>query len=263
MADLRRADDVLPGDPYLTGAYFALRRPDAAVVDVLEELESTLGLGNEFGATDPMPSVAYLARVSCEAGALDDEALAAAEAVVHVASADAEVVRRYAKAVAEVVPARVLSGQWLPLEYTGRAMHNFSYAHRVLQQPGEVAPHAFLLPMSKTAAWWAKSWLERTAYLLPRYDDAGAMVAEGHVLAAAGGIDHLLRRTYRQPSGRAEAGQYDFLTYFECTDDGVAHFHATVAALRDTARNPEWAFVEEGPLWHGRRVPSARALAAA
>jgi len=26
------------------------------------------------------------------------------------------------------------------------------------------------------------------------------------------------------------------------------------ASFRDRARNPEWAFVREGPLWHGRRV---------
>lgn len=152
-----------------------------------------------------------------------------------------------------------LTGQWLPLEYTSRAMHNFSYAHRVLQQPGDVTPNCFLLPMSKTPEWWAKPWMERHTYVLPRYDDKGAIIAEGHALSAAAGIDHLLRRTYRQPSGPAAPGHYDFLTYFECTDDAVVHFHTTVNALRDTNRNPEWAYVQEGPLWQGQRHPSAEA----
>ena len=31
-------------------------------------------------------------------------------------------------------------------------------------------------------------------------------------------------------------------------------FHAVCDALRDVARNPEWAFVREGPTWQGRRV---------
>ena len=42
--------------------------------------------------------------------------------------------------------------------------------------------------MSKTAAWWAKDWMERHTYFLPRYDDAGRMVNEGHALASAAGI---------------------------------------------------------------------------
>ncbi len=29
---------------------------------------------------------------------------------------------------------------------------------------------------------------------------------------------------------------------------------STGAALRDVANNPVWAFVREGPTWHGRRV---------
>ena len=49
-------------------------------------------------------------------------------------------------------------------------------------------PNAFLVPMSKTAEWWAKDWMERHTYFLPRYDDAGRMMSEGHALAAAAGV---------------------------------------------------------------------------
>jgi hypothetical protein len=149
---------------------------------------------------------------------------------------------------------RVLAGEVRPMTYTGSAMHNFAYAHRVLQQPGAAAPHAFLVPMSKTRAWWDKDWLERHTYFLPRYDDAGRMRSQGHVQAAAPGVADLMRRTYKHASEPAPEGGYDFINYFECADDAVATFHAVCAALRDVTKNPEWAFVREGPTWHGRRV---------
>jgi hypothetical protein len=44
------------------------------------------------------------------------------------------------------------------------------------------------------------------------------------------------------------------VTYFECADADVPTFHEVCAALRDVKKNPEWAFVREGPTWHGRRV---------
>jgi hypothetical protein len=269
---LRRADDVIADDPRLTGAYHCLTIADAPDVRprlaaALTRLEAELGLGNEFTGTDPMPSVAYLARVDpAGAGAIADDGLASADLVIHVAAPDEQLVQRYERSLRRELPGgasvRTLTGQVLPPDHTGRLMHNFSYGHQVLQQPGATAPNCFLLPLSKTPEWWAKSWMERHTYLLPRYDDRGEVVAEGHALSAAAGIDHLLRRTYRQRSGAAAPGQYDFLTYFECTDDAVVHFHATVDALRDTGRNPEWAYVREGPLWQGRRHPSAESCLA-
>jgi hypothetical protein len=43
------------------------------------------------------------------------------------------------------------------------------------------------------------------------------------------------------PDERAPDGDYDFLTYLEYADDGIPVFHEVRAALRDEARNPEWA----------------------
>jgi hypothetical protein len=149
---------------------------------------------------------------------------------------------------------RVLGGVVRPRVYTGGAMNNFAYAHAVTQRPGPAMPNAFLVPMSKTAAWWAKDWMERHTYFLPRYDDDGRMISAGHALASAAGIPCLLRRTYKHPTEPAPEGTYDFVTYFECADADVPTFHAVCAALRDVAQNPEWKFVREGPTWHGRRV---------
>jgi hypothetical protein len=115
-------------------------------------------------------------------------------------------------------------------------------------------PNAFLIPMSKAPAWWAKDWMERHTYFLPRYDESGRMVNQGHALAAAAGIPCLMRRTYKHVTLPAPEGAYDFVNYFECADAHIPTFHEVCGALRETTKNPEWRFVREGPTWHGRRV---------
>ena len=139
-------------------------------------LAARLGLVNEFDARggDPPSAVAFLRRVAAVAGARDDEGLRQADAVVHVAAPTAAPVAEFCAELPRLVgPAaapRVLGGVVRPMTYTGNAMHNFAYAHRVLQQPGRVMPNAFLIPMSKTPEWWAKDWMERHTYFLPRYE---------------------------------------------------------------------------------------------
>ncbi len=157
------------------------------------------------------------------------------------------------RALDPVARLRVLGGVVRPRTYTGAAMNNFAYAHVVVQQPGRVMPNAFLIPMNKAAAWWAKDWMDRHTYFLPRYDD-GRMTSEGHALASAAGIPCLLRRTYKRVTEPAPEGAYDFVTYFECGDEDVPTFHQVCASVRDVARNPEWKFIREVPTWHGRLV---------
>ncbi len=260
-----RANDVRATDAVRHGAYVAFRlRPDDAAARAgaaVAALVARLGLVNEFDARggDPPSAVAFLRRVAAVAGARDDEGLRQADAVVHVAAPTAAPVAEFCAELSRLVgPAaapRVLGGVVRPTTYTGNAMHNFAYAHRVLQQPGRVMSNAFLIPMSKTPEWWAKDWMERHTYFLPRYE-AGRMVSEGHALAAAAGVPCLLRRTYKHPTEPAPPDAYDFVTYFECRDDDIPTFHAVCAALRDVRRNPEWALVREGPTWQGRRVAS-------
>ena len=123
-------------------------------------------------------------------------------------------------------------------------------------------PNAFLVPMSKTPAWWAKDWMERHTYFLPRYDAAAgwsARVMRWPRRPAFG----LLRRTYKHDDEPAPGGAYDFVTYFECADADVPTFHEVCASLRDVKQNPEWRFVREGPTWHGRRVPTWQAMLSA
>jgi hypothetical protein len=121
-------------------------------------------------------------------------------------------------------------------------------------------PNGVLIPLSKTPDWWRKDWMERHTYFLPRYDDDGRMIAEGHALAAAAGIPCIVRRTYHALAQPAPAGSYDFVTYFECADADLPVLEQVCANLRDVKRNPEWKFVREGPTWYGRRVPTWSAL---
>jgi len=259
-----RANDVRSSEAVSYGAYLCLRatpgvRRVAAGVAV-PALVDRLGLRNEFepGVALSADTIAFIRRVDATAGDIADEQLLAADAVVHVASATAARVTEFCAKTAcllgRAVATRVLDGVVRPPSYTGNAMHNFSYAHRVLQQPGRVMPNAFIVPMTKAPEWWAKDWMERHTYFLPRYDESGRMLNEGHTLAAAAGISCLMRRTYKHATEPAPAGAYDFISYFECANEDVPVFHAVCAALRDPSKNPEWKFVREGPTWHGRRV---------
>jgi hypothetical protein len=225
----------------------------------VQALVEDMGFINEFNATagHPDEAVAFLRRLEATPGQFSDGRLLHADAVIHVASPSAERVRRFCRAAAQllvrIADVHVIGGVVRPTRFTGGAMHDFAYASQRQQVGGADMPHAFLLPMSKTAGWWAKSWMERHTYFLPRYDDNGRMINQGHALAASAGIPRLLRRTYRHEREPAPEGHYDFINYFECADGDVTVFHDVCAALRDVARNPEWRFVREGPTWHGRR----------
>jgi hypothetical protein len=259
------ANDVLAREILGYGAYVCLRRAAGADARALgaapvEALAERLGLRNEFAPSGEAGAgkIAFLRRIDATPAQVEDAGLLAADAVVHVVSREAGPVDTLCAELPRLLGAgaavRVLRGVARPRNYTGAAMNNFAYAHQVVQQPGAAMPHAFLVPMNKTAEWWRKDWMERHTYFLPRYDDTGRMVSEGHALASAAGIACLLRRTYRHEQEPAPEGAYDFLTYFECADADVPTFHAVCEALRDVRKNPEWKFVREGPTWHGRRV---------
>ena len=68
------------------------------------------------------------------------------------------------------------------------------------------------------------------------------------------GITSLFRRVYHNPDGYERAGEFDFVSYFECDDESLPVFDQVMTSLRDFHQNPEWRYVEEGPIWRGRRV---------
>lgn len=259
------SDEFFPDEILGHGAYLCLRRSEdgdtrTAAAAPIEALAERLGLRNEFepGATPPVESIAFLRRRGAIPGDIPDDAVLRADGIVHVAARRREPITEFCaettRLVAPTVRVHVLHGVRRPRTYTGAAMNRWAYERQVVQQPGSAMPNAFFVPMSKTAEWWRKDWMERHTYFLPTYDEDGRMRTEGHALAAEAGIACLLRRTYRSQTHPARDGAYDFLTYFECADRDVPIFHQVCAVLRDVKRNPEWRFVREGPTWHGRRV---------
>jgi hypothetical protein len=259
MQSSSNANDVLRHGAYLCLTPTAEEQHVLAAAPVAA-MTRRLGLENEFStqAGHPRHAVAFLRRVDVIARQLADHSLAEAKAMVHVASDSAAIVDEFCSGLLQLVDrtaiAGILKGVVRPPRYTGAAMHEFAYARQVSQQPGDRAPHAFLVPMKKTPEWWEKDWMERHTYFLPRFDESGSMINHGHALAAAAGIPCLMRRTYKALVEPAPACEYDFTNYFECADSDVQTFHAVCTNLRDTVKNPEWQYVREGPTWHGKRV---------
>jgi hypothetical protein len=153
-----------------------------------------------------------------------------------------------------------LAGVQRPRSYTSYAMTQFAYAPAFTPKPGGQCPWGVVMPQNKTAAWWAMDWMHRESFFLPRYDAQENLIAQGHALAAAAGIPSITRRLVHAPDGYGREGQYDFIGYFEFAEAHAPTFRAVMAALRDVAQNPEWAYIQEGPEWWGRRVRSAVAL---
>lgn len=138
--------------------------------------------------------------------------------------------------------------------YTSSELYDYAYRKAMPRKSGRIARRAFVFPVNKSPEWWSKSSLERHSFFYPHVDQATGCPAHGHAKAAEAGVSNLFRRLYHNPDGYDRPGEFDFISYFECADEDVQTFDSICNALRDVGRNPEWRFVEEGPLWRGVRV---------
>ena len=161
----------------------------------------------------------------------------------------AELKRRIAGA-ADII---VLDGAERMPRYTSAEMQKFAYKPALSRQSGRVARNSIILPMNKTEQWWEKSALERHSYFYPHGGSNGSQV-KGHAKSAEAGISKVFRRLYHNPDGYQRPNEFDFITYFECTDENLPVFDEMCRALRDAVQNPEWRYVVEGPEWRGKRV---------
>jgi hypothetical protein len=189
-------------------------------------------------------------------------AMSTASFLIRLEGAISEPLLAYEQALRGLIERRggsveTLAGVQRPRSYTSYAMTQFAYAHALPPGPGERFPLGVVTPQNKTAEWWSMPWMRRESFFLPRYDDRGKMVAQGHALAAEAGIPCVNRRLYHAPDGYGRQGSYDFVGYFEFAEADAPIFRAVMAGLRDGVQNPEWAYVREGPEWWGRRVRSA------
>jgi hypothetical protein len=196
---------------------------------------------------------------------LPHPAILSAHALIRLEGATLDPLGGYEEGVRKLIESRggtveTLTGVQRPRSYTSHAMTQFAYTSALAPQPGAACPMGVVTPQNKTTAWWAMDWMHRESFFLPRYDTQERLVAKGHALAAAAGIPYIVRRNVHAPDRYGCEGSYDFVPYFEFAEEHAPIFRAVMAALRDTAQNPEWAYVREGPEWWGRRVRYAAAL---
>jgi hypothetical protein len=196
---------------------------------------------------------------------LPHAAMSTASVLIRVEAACLEPLLTYEQGLRRLIGPRggsveTLAGVQRPRSYTSYAMTQFAYAPALPPGPGKRLPLGVVTPQNKTADWWAMHWMRRESFFLPRYDDRGSIVAPGHALVAEAGIPCINRRLYHAPDGYGRQNSYDFVGYFEFADADAPIFRAVMAGLRDVGRNPEWAYVREGPEWWGRRVGRAAEL---
>jgi chlorite dismutase len=90
---------------------------------------------------------------------------------------------------------------------------------------------AVLIPIRKSAAWWAMTQDERRAVI---------EVQSRHIQIGMKYLPSIARRLHHCRD-LSESEPFDFLTWFEFAPDHAAAFDELLAELRAT---PEWAFVE-------------------
>ena len=106
--------------------------------------------------------------------------------------------------------------------------------------------HAVVIPISKSAAWWELAHDQRNA----KFRDQGS---RGHVQVGRPYAPRIHRKLYH--ARYLPGSGWDFITYFEFLAPLRDDFRALLAALRNPALNPEWAYVErETEIWL-RRLP--------
>ena len=159
--------------------------------------------------------------------------------------------RRRVDDFAEVV---AIDGTARSLQYTSAEVQTWAFAQARERASGRYLPNAIILPIRKSAAWWAMPSMERHQFFYPHHDRLSGKCVPGHALIGREAAPHICRRVFHNPAGAGRKGEWDFVTYFECADEHLELFDETLAAMRDPQKNPEWRYVEEGPLWKGRRV---------
>lgn len=238
------------------------RRDDEALGARLRTAGSLIARGffNDFDAdgtrdSQPHETIQFLV---ADGNGHADSGIGAATYAVQVSAKYrprlAEVEEDFRRRLGDAAAVLSLDGAVRDPRYTSADLFDYAYRRAVPRRSGRIARNAIILPLSKTHEWWEKSSLERHAYFYPHVDDNSGCAVHGHALAAQEGIPTIYRRLFHNPDGYERPREFDFVTYFEYEDEHAETFDRIHQALRDTARNPEWRYVREGPLWRGSRV---------
>jgi len=235
---------------------------DAATLARIRAAGSNVSRGffNDYDAdgtreVQPQETIQFL---QAEGATHGREGVGAARYVVHVSANYrprlVEVVCDLKRRLGDAARLIILDGAERMPRYSSAEMRNFAYKAALARQSGRVSANAIIAPMSKTAEWWEKTALERHTYFYPHHEDSSGSPVKGHAKAAEAGIRKIFRRLYHNPDGYQRPEEFDFVGYFECTDENLPVFDQICRSLRDERQNPEWKYVIEGPEWRGKRV---------
>lgn len=165
-----------------------------------------------------------------------------------------EIEEELRRRMGDVADVMALDGAARTPRYSSPEMVHYSNKGALPRRSCRGSRNAILVPIRKSPEWWQMSALERHAYFYPHVDRESKRPVKGHAMAAERGIPALFRRVYHNPDGYQREGEFDFVTYFECEDEALPVFDGVLESLRDVQQNPEWKFVQEGPIWRGKRV---------
>src|SRR5207302_1738674 len=129
------------------------------------------------------------------------------------------------------------------LQYTSGPQRDDLNRRARAELPPSKDTRAVLIPIRKSAAWWAMPHDQRHAYFQKRDGQLG------HTAIGAAYVDKIYRKLYHTRYA-VESADHDFVTYFEFAREHEGDFQALCAQLRDPRQNPEWNFVDrEYEIW--------------
>jgi chlorite dismutase len=129
------------------------------------------------------------------------------------------------------------------LQYTSGEERTQLNKHSRSELPPGKDTVAVIIPIRKSAAWWALPHDERNAYFHKKGD------MPGHIAIGAKYAERIYRKLYHTRYA-VETTDHDFITYFEFERKHTDDFQSLLSQLRDPKRNPEWDFVDrEYEIW--------------
>ncbi len=129
------------------------------------------------------------------------------------------------------------------LEYTTKPQRDDLNKRSRAELPAGKETITVVIPIRKSAAWWALPTDERNAYFQKMADK------KGHTAIGADYVDRIYRKLYHTRYA-VETRDHDFITYFEFDRKHEADFKSLLKALRDPEQNPEWKYVDrEYEIW--------------
>jgi Chlorite dismutase len=140
-------------------------------------------------------------------------------------------------------PSLLFHGVPQHLQYTSQAQRDDLNRRARAEIPPSKDTVAVVIPIRKSAAWWAMAHDQRHAHFQKKDGKIG------HTAIGAEYVERIYRKLYHTRYA-VETTDHDFITYFEFARAHEDDFKSLCAKLRDPQRNPEWDFVDrEYEIW--------------